>query len=133
MFVMLQMLTLKVFEGKPASYNWELIEMPTAPLVRLAVQVFDRPTNPFLFESFLNVGEKDQLGVLSQLAGQDRLYFSFYGDDLEYRFAKILEHDEQQWQKLDDITERALAYWNQLPPAQRDFDLAKEMYFRRPI
>jgi hypothetical protein len=104
--------------------------MPTAPLVRLAVEVHDIPLNPFLFESFLNVGEDDQLAVLNQLAGQDKLYFSFYGDDLEYRFAKILEHDVQQWQKLDEIAERALAYWNQLPLAQRDFDLAKATYFR---
>ena len=89
--------------------------------------------NPFLFESFLNVDEQDQLGVLAQLASQEKLHFAFYGDDLEYRFAKTVEHDEQQWQKLDEITERALAYWNQLPPTRRDFDIAKEMYFRRPI
>ena len=113
------------FRGKPASYRWELIEMPTAPLVRLAVRIFDRPTNPFLFESFLNVGEQDQLGVLTQLASQEKLHFAFYGDDLEYRFAKTLEHDEQQWQKLDEIITRALAYWEQLPPTQKDFDLAK--------
>ena len=121
------------FRGKPASYRWELIEMPTAPLVRLAVQVFDRPLNPFLFESFLNVGEQDQLEVLSQLAGQEKLYFAFYGDDLEYRFAKTLEHDEQQWQKLDEIINRALAYWEQLPPTQKDFDLAKATYLRWPL
>ena len=121
------------FRGKPASYHWELIEMPTAPLVRLAVRIFDTPTNPFLFESFLNVGEQDQLGVLTQLASQENLHFAFYGDDLEYRFAKNLEHDEQQWQKLDEIITRALAYWEQLPPTQKDFDFAKAAYLHWPI
>lgn len=107
--------------------------MPTAPIVRLTVRIFDRPTNPFLFESFLNVGEQDQLGVFTQLASQEKLHFAFYGDDLEYRFAKTVEHDEQQWQKLDEITERALAYWEQLPPTQKNFDLAKATYLRWPL
>ena len=116
------------FRDKPASYRWELIEMPTAPLVRLSVNIFDRPANPFFFESFLNVGEADQLNVLTQMAGQDKLYLAFYGDDLEYRFAKILDHNEQQWQKLDDIIARALTYWEQLPEAERDFDKAKAVF-----
>ena len=116
------------FRGKPASYRWELIEMPTAPLVRLAVHIYDQPRNPFFFESFLNVGEADQLNVLAQLAGQEELYFAFYGDDLDYRFTKILPHDEQQWQRLDDIIERALAYREQIPESERDFDRAKAVF-----
>jgi hypothetical protein len=116
------------FRGQPASYRWELVEMPTAPLVRLGVRIFDRPAQPFFFESFLNVGEADQLHTLTRMAGQDKLYLAFYGDDLEYRFTKILDHDEGQWQRLDEITERALAYWQSLPPGQRDFDLAKAIF-----
>jgi hypothetical protein len=76
------------------------------------------------------VGEQDQLGVLAQLAGQNELYMAFYGDDLEYRFTKTLEHDEQQWQRLDEVITQALTYWEQLPPTQKDFDLAKATYLR---
>jgi len=43
------------FAGKPVLYQWQLIEMPTAPLVRLELTILDRPTNPYRFESFLNV------------------------------------------------------------------------------
>ena len=121
------------FRGKPASYSWELIEMPTAPLVRLAVQVFDRPLNPFLFESFLNVGEDDQLAVLNQLAGQDKLFMAFYGGDLGYRYAKVISHDEQQWQQLDEIVIWAFDYWNDLPSDLRDFDGAKAEFISKYI
>jgi hypothetical protein len=64
--------------------------MPTAPLIRLNVVIFDRPENPFEFESFLNVAEEDQAHVLDELANQDELYLSFYGDDLKYRFTKTV-------------------------------------------
>ena len=116
---------LEGFRGKPARYQWQLIEMSTAPLIRLEATILDNPLFPYLFESFLNVGEGDQLAILTQLAGQEELHLVFFGDDLEYRFTKSLPHDEQQWQQLDEIISRAVAYWEHLPLAQRDFDLAK--------
>ena len=116
------------FRGKPAGYRWQLIEMPTAPLVRLEAFIYDDPLRPYRFESFLNVGEEDQLNVLAKLAGQEALHLVFFGDDLEYRFTKSLPHDERQWQQLDELISRALAYWEHLPAADRDFDLAKAVF-----
>jgi hypothetical protein len=119
------------FADKPVQYRWQLIEMPTAPLIRLELVILDRPGNPYRFESFLNVAQEDQARVLVQLANQDRLYLAFYGDDLNHRFTKILEHDEQQWQQLDELVEGAIAYWDQIPPERRDFDRAKAEFMRR--
>ena len=119
------------FEDKPVRYQWQLIEMPTAPLIRLDVIIDDNPAAPFKFESFLNVAEEDQARVLDQLANQGWLFLAFYGDDLAYRFTKIVDHDEQQWQQLDELVARANAYWESLPPNRRDFDLAKEHFMRR--
>ena len=116
------------FRGKPVRYRWQLIEMPTAPLVRLETFIYDDPLQPYRFESFLNVGDEEQLSVLAALAGQAELHLVFFGDDLEYRFTKSLPHGEQQWQQLDEIMARAIAYWEQLPPEQRDFDRAKALY-----
>jgi hypothetical protein len=113
------------FADKPVWYQWQLIKMPTAPLIRLEVVIMDRPDNPYRFESFLNVAEEDQASVLVQLANQDRLYLAFYGDGLRYRFTKMVPHTEQQWQQLDEISEEARRRWNQIPPPQRDFDFAK--------
>jgi len=119
------------FFGKPIHPQWQLVEMPTAPLIRLNLTVLDRPEDPFRFESFLNVAEDDQLLVLNQLASQDELFLAFYGDWLNYRFTASVAHDEQKWQQLDEIVMRARDYWEQLPAAHRDFDRAKAEFMRQ--
>lgn len=105
--------------------------MPTAPLIRLELAVFDHSTHSYRFESFLNVAQKDQLRVLTQLANQDRLYLAFHGDDLNLRFTKIVNHDRQQWQQLDELVSEAIDYWEQIPLDQRDFDQAKAEFMSR--
>jgi hypothetical protein len=119
------------FANKPVSYQWQLVKMPTAPLIRLELTILDRPGNPYRFESFLNVAEENQARILAQLAGQDRLYLAFYDDDLSHRFTKIVDHDRQQWQYLDELVDEALEHWQQIPPDQRDFDRAKADFMRR--
>jgi hypothetical protein len=47
------------FSDKPVLYRWQLIKMPTAPLIRLELTIFDHPFNPYRFESFLNVVQED--------------------------------------------------------------------------
>jgi hypothetical protein len=118
------------FVDKPIEARWDLIEMPTAPLVRLELLVYDDSRDPFCFESFLNVAAPDQLAVLAELAGQEELYMAFYGDDLTYRYTAVVPHGEQQWQRLDEIISQAEAYWSQLPTEARDFDQAKALYMR---
>ena len=49
-------------------------------------------------------------------------------DDLSHRFTKILNHDEQQWQYLDELVAEATDYWERIPPKQRDFDQAKAQF-----
>jgi hypothetical protein len=116
------------FTNKPVWYQWQLIQMPSAPLVRLEIVIVDQPVNPYRFESFLNVGSEDQAHVLSTLANQDSLYLAFYGDALTYTYTKTLPHTEQQWQQLDALIVQATDYWQQLHPDFRDFDRAKARY-----
>ena len=118
------------FVDKPVEARWDLIEMPTAPLVRLELLVYDDPRDPFCFESFLNVAVPDHLAGLAELAGQEELYLAFYGDDLTYRYTAVLPHGEQQWQRLDEIISRAEAIWAGLMPGVRDFDQAKSLYMQ---
>lgn len=121
------------FANKPVWSQWQLIQMPTAPLVRLALVILDRPDSSYQLESFLNVAEPDQLQALVQLASQDQLYLDFYGDDLTHRFTKIIEHGEAQRQQLQALAHLALDYWDQLPPDERDFDRAKAEFMSRFI
>lgn len=119
------------FRGKPVVYQWQLIPMPTAPLIRLEMRVLDDPDNPFRFESFLNIGEADQARCLALLAQQEQLNLAFYGDDLHYRFTKVIIHDERQQTQLADLAQRAARFWQMLPPEQRDFDRAKAAFMRQ--
>jgi hypothetical protein len=121
---------ISTFVDKDIEARWDMIEMPTAPLVRLELLVYDDPVNPYCFESFLNVAAPDQLDVLVQLAKQEELYMAFYGDDLTYRYTSVLVHGEDQRQRLDEIISRAKAYSASLPPGERDFDRAKALYMR---
>jgi len=125
------------FAGKPVLYQWQLVKMPAdashphAPLIRLEVAIIDRPANPYRFEFFLNVAQDDQARVLAELAHQDRLYLAFYGDDLAHRFTRVVEHDEQQWQYLDELVAEAVDYWDRIPPERRDLNRAKADFRER--
>ncbi len=119
------------FANKPVVSQWQLIKMPTAPLIRLEINILDQPENPYRFESFLNVTEKDQEKVLAELANQDRLFLAFYGDDLGYRFTMVITHKRQQWQQIDELTMEAFNYLSKISPNQQDFDEAKAEFIRR--
>lgn len=124
---------IEAFRNKPVWKQWQLIKMPTAPLIRLELVILDDPTNPYKFESFLNIADEEQGQILAQLANQDELYLAFYGDDLRYRYTKVIEHDKQQWQQLDELVDEANRHWDSIPTEQQDFDLAKAEFIRRYI
>ena len=71
--------------------------------------------------------------MLAGLANQDKLYLSFYGDDLGYRYTKIIPHDEQQWQQIDEFTMEAMDYYSRIPSEKRDFDQAEVEFMSRFI
>jgi len=105
--------------------------MPTAPVVRLTLTIQDQPAHPYRLESFLNVTEPDHESVLTQLANQDRLYLAFYGDDLRYRYTKIIPQSNHQWQILDEMVMKAKRYWESLPEGERDYNQAKAEFLKR--
>ena len=121
------------FADQPVISQWQLIKMPTAPLIRLEVTILDQPGNPYRFESFLNLADEEQANILAALANQDRLYLSFYGDDLKYRTTKTLPQDAQQWQLLDELILEAENHWALIPQERRDFDRAKADFMQRFI
>lgn len=113
------------FRNKPVFSQWQLALMPTAPVIRLELTVMDRPESPYLLESFLNVGHKDQARVLARLSDQEELYLAFYGDDFTHRFTKIIKHDDKQREQLNELVGRAIDHRGKIPAHQRDFNRAK--------
>ena len=117
---------LKGFEDKPVNYQWQLIQYAHCSPNKTQCNNSRPPRRTLsILSHFLNVADESQAQVLDELANQDELFLSFYGDDLRYRFTKTVEHDEQQWQLLDELVQKANYYWEKIPPEQRDFDLAK--------
>jgi hypothetical protein len=119
------------FAEKPVHSQWQLIKMPTAPLIRLEFTIYDQPDVPYRFESFLNIAEEDQSRILDQLANQDRLYLAFYGDGLQYRYTKVIPQNRHIWQYIDELSMEAQDYWSQIPPENRNFDQAKAEFMKR--
>lgn len=113
------------FANKSVLCQWELALMATAPLLRLKLVIIDQPQNPYRFESFINVGQEHDVKVLEELLSQEKLYLAFYGEDFSFRFAKVIDHDEEQRQQLHQLVDLANDHWRELPEGQRDFDQAK--------
>jgi hypothetical protein len=82
-------------------------------------------------ECFQNVAEDDQAHVLAQLANQERLYLALYGDNLYYRHTKIIHHNRQQWQQIDELTTEAMNYLSNIPTDKRNFNQAKLEFMKR--
>ena len=121
------------FQGAPVRYQWQLIMMPNAPLIRLLFTVIDNPANPYQFESFLNVAEADQAKVLTDLVEQDQFSLAFYGDDLSYRYSKVIVHEQMNRQQLATAIGHARLYWDQIEREQQNFDLAKAEFMTQFI
>jgi hypothetical protein len=119
------------FANKPMWCRWELVLLPTAPVLRLNVAILDRPQNPFRFESFLNIGDEEQARILETLVTQEKLYFPFYGQDFRCRFTKVVEHSPEQRRQLQELVVQARDHWQAIPEARRNFDQAKIEFQQR--
>lgn len=78
----------------------------------------------------MNLAEEDQVEILAQLTCQDRLYLAYQGDELNHRFTKIIQHDDQQRQQLDELVRKEVDHWAEIPAEYRDFDHAKAEFMR---
>jgi hypothetical protein len=111
-------------------YEWRMIPMPTAPLIRFAAALFDNLYDPFRLEHFLNIGDPDQARCLSRLTQQSTLSFDFYDFDYEFTFSRPFAHPALMRARLESVVQQAVNYYDTIPPDQRDFDQAKELFQR---
>jgi hypothetical protein len=119
------------FRDAPVLYQWELIAMPSAPLIRYQAVILDNPDAPYRLEHFLNVGDPDQARCLSYLVHQEELSFDFYGADFEYSYSKKVDHPEGMRQRLEQLVRKAIQLYGKIPTEARDFDSAKAEFQRQ--
>lgn len=122
------------FRGSaPIQTQWELGRFSSGSVLRLHLVIFDRPQQPYRFETFINVGASEQLACVRQLLTQKTLQIHFFNSQTEYVFTKKLSNSDQQRQQLQQLIDLALHDWEILSEAW-DFDQTKALFqAQRPL
>jgi hypothetical protein len=107
----------------PIGLNHELYDHPASPVIRLLTRIYDQPTRPLAFETFVNVGDPDQRTDYEALSRQDELVMLFYDQDVNHALSKrVRQADRPRLMQVLTTADRLLAA---IPEDQRNFDLAK--------
>jgi hypothetical protein len=115
------------FRGAPIKYWYELGPMEAGPVLCLAVEVLDDPTQPFFMETLLNVASEYDLLLARKLQAQRTLTLHFFDENLEYHFSKCIQHRDQQRRELSQLVEMALEYLATM--SEPDWKRARQQFF----
>ena len=107
----------------------ELYECPTAPVIRVAVTIYDRPDSQLAVETFINVEDPEQRADYSALAEQSVLHLFFYDEQLAHRLTKGVQNADRRL--IREVLRRATSLYESLPQDKFDFDLAKALVMAR--
>src|SRR5262245_41993527 len=66
----------------PIQVRHELHRHPSAPVIRMVVTIYDQPTRPLAFDTFINVADPEQRDDFAALASQTELHLLFYDEQL---------------------------------------------------
>jgi hypothetical protein len=108
----------------PILLRHELYDTPTAPVIRLALRIYDQPRQPLAMESFINVREPDQREEYAALAEQEHIYLLFYDELLQHRLNQGIHNDDRA--VVPQILATAEQLAGAIPDNLYDFDLAKQ-------
>ena len=95
-------------------------------IIRLALEIRDRPESSLKFETFLNPGHAYDLGLLRKLAGQSTLEVHLFDMWIRYQYTKILPFREVARGELTVLIESALEFLSTIPESKRDFGKARD-------
>jgi hypothetical protein len=108
----------------PIHLRHELYALPTAPVIRTILVIYDQPEAPFALETFTNIEDEQQRSSFAGLAQQDKLILLFYDEQLVHRLTKVVPQDDPGQSTIVLTTaERILT---DIPREQFDFDRAKQ-------
>jgi hypothetical protein len=108
----------------PIALTHELFEFPTAPVIRMVTTIYDQPSRPLSFESFLNVGEADQRETYAALTTQETTHLLFYDERLRHHLTKEVGGLDQA--RMGEVLRKAVALYEAIPEGVFNFDVAKE-------
>lgn len=112
--------------GVPVAFQSQLGQYPAGAVIRLYVEVRDRPAAPLKFETFLNPAGAWDYALLRKLAGQETLDLHFFDMRLRYQYTKRIPFREVARRELAALLDLALAHNEAIPAAARDFGKARD-------
>ncbi len=116
------------FRGRvPIQCQWQLGRYACGSVLRLLVIIFDRPDNPYRFETFINVAAPEQQACVAQLVDQEQLHLHFFDSRTAYVFSKGLANPVRQRQQLTALLALADREREHLGQVW-DFDRAKALF-----
>lgn len=108
----------------PIRLGHEFYAHPAAPVIRMALHIFDQPEAPLALETFINVADPDQRADYAALADQDEILLLFLDENLAERLTKRISHPGRD--VVPQIVTAADQLLGQIPPDQFDFERAKQ-------
>jgi len=112
----------------PVLYRYELGRYPTGAIIRLYLEIRDKPGSPYRMETFLNPGQGADLDLLTLLTEQAVLDLHFFDLGVEYIFSKRLRHRELNRRELTQLVAMAMDWLETIPQEQRDWQATKNRY-----
>lgn len=113
----------------PVQLGHELYAHPVAPVIRLALRIYDQPQSPLAMETFINVADAQQRADYASLAEQGEIGLIFLDETLRQRLSKRISHSGR------DVVPQVLAAAEQLlaniPADMFDFERAKQEVIER--
>lgn len=119
--------------GVPVAFRSELGLYPTAAVVRLALEIHDRPDDPLKLDTFLDPAKSLDYKLLRRLTSQDTLDLHIFDEQISYQYTKRIPFRELPRRELSDLLDAALAHYETILPAARNWQKARdEMMEDRP-
>jgi len=73
----------------PVSLGHELYNHPAAPVIRIALRLYDQPQSPLAMETFINIADEAQRADYAALASQDEIPLIFLDKTHQQRLGHI--------------------------------------------
>jgi len=108
----------------PVQLNHELYDHSSAPVIRLALRLYDQPQAPLAMETFINVADETQRADYAALADQDEITLLFLDEAHQQRLAKRISHAGRQ--VVPQVLATADELLQRIPAEQIDFERAKQ-------
>lgn len=115
----------------PVLYRYELGRFEEGAVIRLYLEIKDRPASPYSMETFLNPAADHDLELLRQLISQAVLDIHFFDMAVNYVFSKRLRHRKLQRRELGALMDMALAHLQAVSPEQLNWQVAKAKFQRQ--